>query len=73
MFYSWSDWLTHLNRPELLGLGVAVLILIAMIRDLRERARFTRAARSHWHLNDPQPAGRSHKTTWTRFSSGPRR
>jgi len=73
MFYSWSVSLAHLSRPELLGLSVSVLILIAMIRDLRERARFTRVVRPQWHLTEPQPAGRTRKTIWTRFSTGLRR
>jgi hypothetical protein len=56
----WSLIPSSVGGAELMGIGVGFLILFAFIRDVRERARFSRVYRGGWHEIDPHPAGGRH-------------
>jgi len=50
----------HFGGAEWIGFGVGALILLALLRDIRERAHESEAFGKKWHDIDPRPAGGRH-------------
>jgi hypothetical protein len=56
----WTFTLANFGSAEVFGFGVGALILFALIRDIRERARGSEALGRKWHDIDPRPAEGRH-------------